>query len=73
MPVAKRPKLTRSQQRYLREHSTAYCYGLEASAEAGGAPEVVMYGNLYHGAAAAIEDGAAHASTSHECETYLID
>ena len=49
----------------LREDPTLYFYSVEASAEPGGAPVWIKRDNPYHGAAAAIADGAAHASTSH--------
>ena len=70
MPRNKRPKynqynLTSSQRRMLRQDPTLYFYSVEASAEPGGAPVWIKRDNPYHGAAAAIADGAAHASTSH--------
>ena len=49
----------------LREDPTAIFYSVEASAEPGGAPVWIKRDNPYHGAAAAIADGAANASTSH--------
>ena len=67
MPPRKRPKynLTSSQRLMLRKDPTAFFYSVEASAEPGGAPVWIKRDNPYHGAAAAIADGAAHASTSH--------
>lgn len=68
MSSTKRPRVTATQRRILREYSTAVLYRVVASSEPGGAPEFVSLGNPYHGAAAATADGAAHASTPHECE-----
>jgi hypothetical protein len=66
MPRNKRPKynLTSSQRRMLRQDPTLHFYTVEASAEPGGAPVCIKHDNPYHGAAAAIADGAAHGAAA---------
>jgi len=68
MSSKKRARVTATQRAILREYPTAVLCRVVPSSEPRRAPEFVLLGNPYHGAAAATADSAAHASTPHECE-----